>query len=228
MPALLALLAVAHLAAALPSPPCPPPAAAPETAPTAVPTAIPDDGGPRIPRPAGATRAAPSAVRDTVVRDTVVRDTVVRDTVVRRLRAVEYSDAYGTRLTIHRWASWAELPLFAASYAMGNRLTSGRAQPGWVRPTHVAAAAGVGTLFAVNTVTGVWNLWDARRDPHGRTRRWLHAALMLGADAGFAYTGTIADDARTTVRGQRRHRGAALAAMATAGAGTALMWLWKD
>ncbi len=34
----------------------------------------------------------------------------------------EYSDAYGTRLTIHRWASYAMLPLFVAQFAAGEEL----------------------------------------------------------------------------------------------------------
>ena len=45
----------------------------------------------------------------------------------------------------------------------------------------------------MNTVTGVWNLIEARHDPqYGRGHRWgSRGLLMLAADAGF--------------RGDRRH-----------------------
>ena len=43
-----------------------------------------------------------------------------------RPKAIEYSDAYYTRLTIHRYASYAELPLFAAEYALGQRILNGQ------------------------------------------------------------------------------------------------------
>ena len=50
---------------------------------------------------------------------------------------------------------------------------------------------------------------------------------MLAADAGMAYTGTIAEDAGEGEDGTR-HRNFALSSMAIASAGTVLMWLWKD
>ena len=47
---------------------------------------------------------------------------------------VEYSDAYATRLAIHRIASWTMLPLFAAQYYTGSKLFSqGASAPAWVR-----------------------------------------------------------------------------------------------
>ena len=142
---------------------------------------------------------------------------------------IEYSDWYARRLTIHQWGSYAMLPLFAAEYALGDRLLSRTSTPaGWVRPTHVAVAYGLGALFTANTVTGVWNAWDARHDPYGRTRRLLHSALMLAADAGFAYTGSLGESARESLDGQQRHRNAALASMGIATVGTAMMWLWRD
>ena len=33
---------------------------------------------------------------------------------------------------------------------------------------HAAVGAGIGGLFALNTVTGVWNMWEARKDPAHR------------------------------------------------------------
>jgi len=49
-------------------------------------------------------------------------------------------------------------------------------------------AWGLGGLFAVNTVTGTWNLIESRSDPNGRTRLVIHSLLMLASDAGFLAT----------------------------------------
>ena len=49
----------------------------------------------------------------------------VSDTPRVRPHAIEYSDAYNTRLTIHRWGSCTMLPLFASEYYLGNRLLNG-------------------------------------------------------------------------------------------------------
>lgn len=145
----------------------------------------------------------------------------------RRPRAIEYSDAYATRLAIHRVGSYAMLPLFAGEYVLGNRLLSDNPQPGWVKPSHVGVAVGLGALFAVNTVTGLWNLYDSRHDPADRTRRYLHSALLLAADAGFAYTGAVAGDAKHSVTGRSRHKNAAIVSMGVSTVGTAMMWLWR-
>ncbi len=40
-------------------------------------------------------------------------------------------------------------------------------------------AASIAVLFGVNTVTGVWNLRDARKDPAGRTRRTVHGGVTF-------------------------------------------------
>src|SRR5438105_2086683 len=104
-----------------------------------------------------------------------------------RPRSIEYSDAYYTRLTVHRYGSYAMLPLFAAEYALGQNLLNDGSPAGWIKPTHLAVAYGIGGLFTVNTVTGAWNLWESRPDPTDRTRRWLHTAIMLASDAGFVW-----------------------------------------
>lgn len=149
---------------------------------------------------------------------------------VKPVQAIDHSDAYYTRLTIHRYASYAMLPLFGAEYLLGDKLIKGGDVAGWVKPTHVAVAGTIGALFVVNTVTGVWNLYDARKDPD-KFRRYLHAALMLAADAGILYTASIAegedDGFFRTSDDNTRHRNAALASFGVAGAGTLLMWLWK-
>lgn len=146
----------------------------------------------------------------------------------RRPRAVEYSDWYARRLEVHRVASYTMLPLFAGEYVLGQRLLSTSPQPNWVRPSHIGVAYGLAALFTVNTVTGAWNLWDARHDESGRTRRVVHTALMLASEAGFAYTGSIAEQARGSLDGAHRHRNAALASMGLSVAGTGMMWFWKD
>ena len=190
----------------------PPPAAVAQAADTA---GAPPAGAPPAgaPLPPTAVPAGPRVPDDT--------------TTPRRHRAIEYSDAYATRLTIHRIGSYAMLPLFAGEYWLGERLLSDHPQPGWVKGAHVGTAFGLGALFTVNTVTGVWNLYDARHDPSARARRYIHSALLLAADAGFAYTGAVAGDAQHSIAGRTRHKNAALVSMGISTVGTAMMWLWK-
>lgn len=125
-------------------------------------------------------------------------------------RAVEYSEGYGRRLAIHRVASYAELPLFATEFILGEKILSdernGTRAPGGLRSAHTIAAVGLGVLFAVNTVTGVWNLVEARHDPVGRTRRTIHSIGMLLADAGFVWTASLAGDARRSDAAANKHR----------------------
>ena len=107
--------------------------------------------------------------------------------------AYDYSDAYNTRRKIHMYASFATLPLFVTQYVLGQKLYDYTASDG-ERSAHSAVATGIAVLFGVNSVTGVWNLWEARKDPNHRTKRTLHGILMLGADAGFVATGMLAPD----------------------------------
>jgi hypothetical protein len=183
-------------------------------------TASAHAGAQRPDRPQSALRVA--AATPPVLADPAPQDTV-------RPRAVVYSDAYGTRLTIHRYGSYAALPLFALQFALGNELLDSDDVPAdWVRPTHRAVAFTLGALFVTNTVTGVWNLWESRHDPEGRTLRWLHAGLMLAADAGFVYTATLADDAALSVENREQHRNAALTSIGLATVSTLIMWIWND
>lgn len=117
------------------------------------------------------------------------------------------------------------LPLFASEYVLGDRLMQ-QNHADWLKPAHGVVAGGLGVLFAVNTVTGVWNLVESRHDPEGRTRRLLHSALMIAADAGFAYTGLVTGDANESAEGRTRHKNAALVSMGLSTAGTLMMWLW--
>ncbi len=149
----------------------------------------------------------------------------------KRPHAVEYSEGYGNRLAIHRIASYTELPLFAAEYVLGQKLLNDErgtgTAPSGLKTAHKVVAGGLGVLFAVNTVTGVWNFIEARHDPNDRTRRTIHALSMLVADGGFLWTASLAHAARRTDAGANRHRNAAIASISVATASTLMMWLWK-
>jgi len=155
--------------------------------------------------------------------------------VVQRPRAVEYSDTYYTRLTIHRVGSYTMIPLFLAEYSLGQNLVNDASPPSWIKPTHVAVASGIGILFSVNTVTGLWNLWDARHDPEGRTRRTVHSILMLASDAGFLAAAALAPEREeggfTNYSDYRHrvnaHRGVAIGSFALSTVGGVMMWFWK-
>jgi len=138
---------------------------------------------------------------------------VQRDTIPVRPRpiAIEHSDWYYRRQTVHRVASWVTLPLFAAEVVTGQELfNNGPEAADWAQDAHGVMAGSLAGLFAVNTVTGAWNLWDSRHEPEGRKWRTTHAILMLVADAGFAYTGLLAEDAEESSARRRDHRTAAL------------------
>ena len=154
----------------------------------------------------------------------------IEDTVRPRPRAFVYSDAYTTRVTIHKWSSWAMLPLFAGEYVVGQKLYTD--PQGGSRDTHSLLAAGIGGLFAVNTVTGAWNLWESRKDPHGRTRRWIHGITMMVADAGFLATAGTAPESEgglgATEGNKSLHRTLAISSGRLALGSWLMMLLWKD
>ncbi len=155
----------------------------------------------------------------------------IADTGSPRPRAVFYDNGYAVRLRIHLIASYAELPLFAAEYVLGERLLTeertSAVRPRGLRSAHQKVALGLGALFTVNTITGVWNLWDARHDPNGRFLRTLHGLTMLAADAGFVWAAQTAGAARRTEAGAAHHRAIALGSMSLATASTLMMWIWK-
>jgi hypothetical protein len=150
---------------------------------------------------------------------------------------IEYSNGYTLRADIHRYASYATLPLFALEYVAGEKLlTQGSAAPLWAEKAHRPVAILLEGVFLANTVTGVWNMIESRKDPEGKPRRTVHGLLMLLADAGFVYASTLAPstaaiDARIAA-GQRGgwtpHKRAAVASIGVATVGYALMYLWKD
>jgi len=149
-----------------------------------------------------------------------------------RPRAIEHSDFYYTRLEIHKIASLATAPLFVTEYFLGQKLIGDPTASSSTRSAHQLVALGIGGLFAVNTVTGVWNLWDSRKDPAGRARRYLHAALMIAADAGFVATAAAAPGGRrfrtTGSTAATTHRALAIGSMSTALASYVMMLLWKN
>ena len=111
----------------------------------------------------------------------------------RRPVPVEYSDAYKVRAKIHKIAAFATLPIFIANFAVGQHLYNNPGVQGdSYRGYHSALIAGTAVLFGVNTVTGVWNLVEAGKDPNHRTKRTIHGLLMMAADAGFVATAALA------------------------------------
>jgi hypothetical protein len=200
---LIASLLMAPAADSLPRP-----ASLPSTVAEPDTTPAPDSGA----RSAAERLLPPLAVADTT-------------TPRRRPRAVEVSDAYEVRLRIHRYASYSMIPLFALQSIAGNQLyQSGGPRPTWADNLHKAGAAGLGALFTVNTVTGLWNLWDSRAATEGRGKRWLHSGLMLASDAGFAYAGVkLSQDAKRSQTKRDEHRRVAYISMGTALAGYATM-----
>jgi hypothetical protein len=133
--------------------------------------------------------------------------------------ATEYSHAYHVRAKIHKYASFATLPLFATEIALGQSLYD---EPGGSKKTaHAIVGTSIGSLFAVNTVTGAMNLWEARKDPTGHKRRLTHGLLMMAADAGFFATFLAAPDSEhadfTDARSTHRNIAITSIGLATAG-----------
>jgi hypothetical protein len=144
--------------------------------------------------------------------------------------AVEHSDAYQTRAKIHKYASFATLPLFAAEFALGQSLYNTSANPGSKRAAHGIVGAGIVGLFAVNTVTGAWNMFgEDRKDPNGRTLRLVHGLLMMAADVGFVATTRSGPNSRsqrqalTFETSKVAHRNMAIASISVGTAGYLLM-----
>jgi hypothetical protein len=131
--------------------------------------------------------------------------------------AFEYSDGYRVRAKIHRIASFATLPIFAAEGIVGQSLYDNPTDA--KKSAHLVIAGALGTLFAVNSVTGVWNLLEARKDPTHRTRRTIHGVLMLVADAGFlatAMTGPESEHGEASSSDRSRHRAIAFTSIGVA------------
>jgi hypothetical protein len=156
------------------------------------------------------------ATQDTASAAARIPLTIVVDTPRARPRAIEVSDWYSRRLTVHRYLSYSVIPIFTAQWIAGEQIyREGRDAPTWAKTTHRAGATALAGIFTVNTVTGLWNLWDSRSVPQGRGLRTFHALSMLAADAGFTYAGAkLSKEAETDFDKRRQHRTIALASMA--------------
>jgi hypothetical protein len=174
-------------------------------------TTVPDSE--TLGRPWHVTFMAPT-VSTSLDVETAVTAAAAQDN--QRPMAFEYSDAYNTRRKIHMIASYATIPLFVAQYMAGEKLFDDSNNSS-AKSAHGALTIGIATLFAVNTVTGVWNLWEARKDPNGHTRRLVHGLMMLGADFGFAATGALAPDGDEDAK-RSTHRTVAISSMGVAAA----------
>jgi hypothetical protein len=142
---------------------------------------------------------------------------------VRRPVPVEYSDGYKTRAKIHKISSFATLPLFVANYFVGQELYNNPGDES-MKGAHTGLVAGTAVLFGVNTVTGVWNLYEGRKDPNHRTRRMTHGILMMAANVGFLATAALAPESEeddyygspSSTDGRSTHRTVALTSMGIA------------
>ena len=145
----------------------------------------------------------------------------------KRVVPFEYSDGYKTRAKIHKIASVAMLPLFAGTWYMGQKVYDSPGESESDKGIHGFLGVSTATLFGVNSVTGIWNLMEARKDPNHKMKRTIHGILMLAADAGFvAAAATIPDSEGsyqqyTAQRGT--HRTIAISSMAIATVGYLMM-----
>ena len=112
--------------------------------------------------------------------------------------AFEYSDGYRRRARLHKLSSWLMLPAFGVEAYLGQKMFNdvGFATDGH-KALHRGLAWGIGGLFLANTVTGVPNLLQERRDPHKSDRTLIHGVLMLVADAGFLATALTRPNSRS-------------------------------
>jgi hypothetical protein len=155
---------------------------------------------------------------------------MVEDTVPRRRRSIEVSEWYERRLRIHRYGAYTVIPLFAFQAIAGNQVfEKGDGAPRWAKTGHRAGASALAGVFTLNTVTGLWNLWDSREAEQGRGRRTVHTLLMLASDAGFTYAGVrLSEQAENDAGKRRQHRNLAYASMATALTGAGVMVFGRD
>jgi hypothetical protein len=144
--------------------------------------------------------------------------------------AIQHSDAFLTRGKIHRYASYASLPLFATEVYLGQSLYNS-ADPQKNKGAHIAVGTAIIGLFGVNTVTGAWNLFGAegRSDKQDRTIKLVHGLLMMAADVGYVATvATAPHSHRGTIPSQSAmslHRNVALTSIALGTSGYLIMFV---
>jgi len=139
--------------------------------------------------------------------------------------AIEYSEGHETRAKIHKYVSWATLPLIGTEFWLGQRLYDNAGEDD-LRGVHGAVGAGLIGLFAVQSVTGVWNLLEEHGTP-GHKKRLTHGLIMLAAEGGFIAAAAMAPGEREgrfgSVSADRStHRTVALVSMGVGTAG----YLW--
>jgi hypothetical protein len=144
--------------------------------------------------------------------------------------AIEYSEAHETRAKIHKYTSWATLPLMATEFALGQKLYD---DPNSInsssRGVHGAVGTGLIALFGVQSVTGVWNLVEASSAP-GHKKRLVHGLMMLGAEGGFIAAAAMApghnrNDLINFDANKSTHRNVAVVSIGVGTAGYLLMLL---
>ena len=144
-----------------------------------------------------------------------------------RVAAFEYSEGYRTRAKIHKYASFATLPLFATEFVLGSSLYDTPTDS--KKTAHIAIGSSIIGLYAVQGVTGVVNLLEARKDPNpkGKKLRLTHSILMLASGAGFAITPMVAPGERDQLEfgssSASTHRAVAFTSMGIGTAGYLLM-----
>jgi hypothetical protein len=177
----------------------------------------------------GAATPTLNATCDTTPVDSLTLGVAPADTVRKRRKSVDVSEWYSRRLTIHRYVAYGTIPVFAAQWVAGNQLyQESREAPTWAKTTHRVGATLLAGGFTVNTVTGLWNLWDSREQPEGRPLRTIHALSMIAADAAFTYAGVkLSDEAEQSAAKRREHRTIALSAMGLTAASGLAMKLWN-
>jgi hypothetical protein len=109
-----------------------------------------------------------------------------------RPKTVTFSKGFYTRRKIHKYASYATLPLLAAEGVVGQKLLDRTDESDSLKSAHSALAAGIGVLFGVETLTGIWNMRNMPKAAPGHNKRFVHGVLMLAADVGFIATAATA------------------------------------
>jgi hypothetical protein len=138
--------------------------------------------------------------------------------------AIEYSDAHLTRAKIHKYASWATIPLLATEFALGQKLYDDpNSSSSDLRGVHGAVGAGLIGFFAVQSVTGMWNLLEARSAP-GHTKRLVHGLIMLAAEGGLVAAAATAPG-RNPASDRSTHRSIALVSIGVGTGGYLFMLL---
>jgi hypothetical protein len=147
-----------------------------------------------------------------------------------RPKAVEVSEWYSRRLTLHRRTAYAIIPMFAFQALAGKQIwDKGNLAPGWARTGHRVGATAIAGAFTVNVVTGAWNLWDSRGTTQGRGLRYLHTASMLAATAGFTYAGAyLSEKAETDSDMRKLHWQIAISSMGITAVSGVLMKILND